>query len=202
MVSTRVRMRGTAMALTAVGLLLFAAQPVGAASTTFGAKLTTNTQPSNAPSNCDHQLTGQDGTDKCTWIEAAAYSSSANKAPKNGQINALKLISCTSGKFTLFIAHYNPATTAASVVTQGPTISYSGHCSNTSYTVQKFNISPVTVHTGDYLAIRASKVGFLRCDSGGTRTSLYKPPLTVGGGTFGETDHSGCYLLLQAVYAA
>jgi hypothetical protein len=207
LVSFSRRVRGISVVLAALGMIFMAAQPVGASSTHFGAVLSTTTQPSNSPTNCDHQLNGNDGTDKCTWIEANAYNSGGSgvpgaQAPKNGTINKIKLISCHSGSFTLFIAHFNQTTHVGSVVTKGPKISYTGQCGNTTYTIQKYTISPITVHTGDYLAISAVSVGFVRCDSGGLRTALYKPPLAVGGGSATETDDSGCYLLLQAVYSS
>jgi len=207
MVSSRRGVRGIAVVLATLGMLFMAAQPVGASSTKFGAVLSTNTQPSNSPTNCDHQLTGNDGTDKCTWIEANAYNSGGSgipgaQAPKNGTINKVKLISCHSGSFTLFIAHFNQSTHVGSVVAQGPKISYTGQCTNTSYTIQKYSFSAITVHTGDYLAIRGASVGFVRCDQGSLHIALYKPPLTVGGGSASMTGDSGCYLLLEAVYSS
>jgi hypothetical protein len=50
------------------------------------------------------------------------------------------------------------------------------------------------------LAIKTSKTSTLRCDSGGDRISLYKPPLAVGGALTTATDTDGCYLMLQAQY--
>jgi len=182
----------------ALGMLFMAAQPVGAATLKFGAKLSAGIQPSNSPSTCDHQLNGGSGTYACTWILNQAYNGGLVTAPANGKINKVKLISCHAGSFTVQLAQKSGS--SFKIVTQGPKVTYTSQCNG--YPVQKYSITPMTVHTGEYLAVKGSgSMGPIRCDSGSPRTYLFKPPLVVGGGFTAPTDDTGCFLLVQFVYS-
>jgi len=180
--------------------------PAMASPVRFGAKLSNNLFPDNAypGSSCDHVLTGGTGNSKCTWIEDFAYDpnngSASAKAPKNGKISKIRLIAGHSGSFQLVIARYQPNTQKGKVVRAGPTINYATDPCSPHCTIQVFSIKPLTVNKGDYLAINTRSTSTLRCDSGGDRISLYKPPLPVGGALTHATDTDGCYLLLQAQY--
>jgi hypothetical protein len=181
------------------------AAPPAAAATTFGASLSGAPFPSNAyPGQyCDHELNGGSQTYSCTWIEDYAYNNNGlagAKAPRNGTIRKIKLVAGHGGSFKLYLARYKPGTHQGKVVTKGPKITYATDPCDTDCSVQTFTISPLTVHKGDFLAIKANKPSFLRCDSGGNRIALFKPPLAVGAGFTAESGDSGCYMLLQAVY--
>ena len=199
--------RGLAVILATLVLTLLAGQPVQASPAHFGANLTGNIFTNNAypGSYCDHVMTGGSGTFKCTWIEANAYNTGGSgvpgaQAPKDGKINKIKLIAGTGGSFTLQIAHFNQSTHKGSVVTTGPKITYLTDPCNTNCSVQTFTISPIQVHTGDYLAIKTAKTSTLNCFSGSLHTALFKPPLAAGGPNVTETGDDGCYMLIQAVY--
>jgi len=189
-----------------VSVALFAvAAPPASAAVHFGANLSSLPFPSNSypGSYCDHLLNGGSATYSCTWIEDYAYNNNGltgAKAPSNGTIGKIKLIAGHSGSFRLFIARYKPGTHEGKVVRKGPTINYATDPCDTDCHVQTFNISALTVHTGDFLAFKTNKASFLRCDSGGNRVALFKPPLVVGDPLKAETGNDGCYVLLQAVY--
>jgi hypothetical protein len=187
-----------------VALMAIAVTPASAA-VHFGADLSSLPFPSNAypGSYCDHLLNGGNATYGCTWIEDYAYNNgglAGAKAPMNGTIGKIKLIAGQGGSFRLFIARYKPGTHQGKVIRKGPTITYATDPCNVDCHVQTFNIAALTVKTGDFLAFKAAKSSFLRCDSGGNRVALFKPPLVVGDPLKTETGNDGCYVLLQAVY--
>jgi hypothetical protein len=194
--------RGSIAALIATGLLLLlAVQPAAAAGTSFGSKLSAGTDPSNSPSKCDHELHGGSGTYACTWIMTQAFNGGSVTAPKTGKVSKVKLISWTSGSLTVFLARKN-ASGQFKVVRKGPKISYHDGCPNDYCSVQKYSVTPFDVSQGDYLAVKGSNMGPLRCDSGGNRIALFTPPLAVGGGYTTPSGYSGCFLMVQLVYAS
>lgn len=175
------------------------------AATRFGAKLTANTFPSNTginPKFCD-------GTDdaslgKCTWISMRAFgrSAKAHRAPQDGTIGKIRLISCVPGSFKLQIARANADTGQGKVVREGPNIRYLGdpdQCDNDVQLIETFNVN-VPVKKNDLLAIKTAKTGMLRCDSGGEKILMYVPPLVAGDGPEEADFDSGCFLLLEAEY--
>jgi hypothetical protein len=187
-----------------VALMAIAVTPASAA-VHFGANLSGLPFPSNAypGAYCDHLLNGGNATYGCTWIETYGYNNgglAGAKAPQNGTIGKIKLIAGQGGSFRLFIARYKPGTHQGKVIHKGPTINYATDPCSVDCHVQTFNISPITVKTGDFLAFKTNKASFLRCDSGGNRVALFNPPLVVGGALKAETGNDGCYVLLQAVY--
>jgi hypothetical protein len=173
--------------------------------TFFGAKLTTQSQPSNDESgqSCD-EYRGIPHGSTCTWVAITAFENGSHfKAPKTGTVRHVKLVSCVAGKFRLQLAEASPSTEKAKIVKNGPEINYHGQspCGGTSgdhYVVQSFKVKlPVT--KGDYIAIKAKSTGTLSC-SGGDGFLLYAPPLPVGGPL--KKSHSGasCDLLVQLSY--
>ena len=198
------RTRGLAVVLVALGMLFMAAQPVGAATTKFGAKVANGLFPSNAyPGTlCDHEIDGGSDSYACTWILNQAYGGGTVTAPKNGTINKLKIIGGQGGSFKFVIAQKSGST--FKVLSRSATISYpTDPCNNNGgCTVRKISIPAMTVKTGNYIGIQATKSSMLRCDSGGARTYLFTPTLAPGGGFTNPTDSSGCFLLLQAVYSS
>jgi hypothetical protein len=176
-----------------------------AAPTFFGAKLTSQSQPSNAENgqSCDESAGIRHGS-TCTWVAITAFENGSHfTAPKNGTVKHVKLVSCVKGKFRLQLARANPMTQKAKIVANGPQISYRGQnpCGGPDgdhYIVQIFRVN-LRVAKGDYVAIKAKSTGTLSC-SGGDGFLLYAPPLPVGG-PFKKT-HSGasCDLLVQLSY--
>jgi hypothetical protein len=176
-----------------------------AAPTFFGARLTSQSQPSNAENgqSCDENGGIPHGS-TCTWVAITAFENGSHfTAPRTGTVRHVKLVSCVRGRFRLQLAQASPSTRRARIVANGPLITYGGQrpCGGTSgdhYVVQSFR---VTLHVvkGDYIAIKAASTGTLSC-SGGDGFLLYAPPLPVGGPL--KKSHSGasCDLLVQLSY--
>jgi hypothetical protein len=170
--------------------------------TFFGAKLTSQSQPSNAENgqSCDENGGIPHGS-TCTWVAISAFENGSHfKAPRTGTVKHVKLVSCKAGKFRLQLAQANPSTHKAKIVANGPEITYKGQrpCGGASgdhYVVQSFRVK-LHVAKGDYIAIKARSTGTLSC-SGGDGFLLYAPPLPVGGRL--KKSHSGasCDLLVQ-----
>ena len=204
MVSSSRRVRGIAVVLVALGMLFMAAQPVGAATAKVGSKLTNGLFPSNAyPGQlCDHEIDGGSDSYACTWILNQAYGTGGTAtAPQNGTINKLKIIGGQGGSFKFVIAQKSGS--SFKVLSRSANITYpTDPCNNNGgCTIRKISIAPQAIKTGNYIGIQATKVSFLRCDSGGARINLFTPVLNPGGGFVNPTDTSGCFMLLQAVYA-
>jgi hypothetical protein len=197
-------------------LLGSAATPVAAASTSFGARLDSTSQPSNAEGGqrCDENANIPDGS-KCTWLSVQAYRNgpTGNRAiaPRDGHVNRLRLVSCVAGSFQLQFAKRKPGTNKAKIVTNGPRIHYAADqfvddgnpdtpCGGEDgiYTVQQFTFSPITVHKGNFIAIKTRRAGTLYC-SGGSGILLFTPPLTTTGYAKARTSAS-CNLLVQVFY--
>jgi hypothetical protein len=211
------RKRFGLFAVTAALLMVGAlAATVDAAPVTFGAKLTNESQPANAESGqtCHQNAPGVPKGGICTWVSTTAFENGSHfKAPKAGTIAKLKLVSCIAGSFTLQIARANPSTNQARVVRNGPTIHYSadprqvdgnpdtfcGGDDGTDYIVQTFSVN-VHVNTGDFIAVRAAKLGTLHC-SGGSSPMLFFPALAAGGSLRHETNSASCDLLVTLIYA-
>jgi hypothetical protein len=197
-------------ALTATALLPVAA---GQASTerastkapvSFGAKLTSQSQPSNA-------FDGQPCEPKtvaCTRVMTEAYRrpdpQTDQIAPKNGTIAKIMIVAGVPGKFRLELAHANLTTQKAKLVAVGPVIHYAGQGTGTEdngppYKVQTIKVN-LPVKKGDYLAVQAKKISFEYCSGGGGSQLTFEPPLALKTG-YHHTNHSdGCLMLLEAVY--
>lgn len=173
--------------------------------TFFGAKLTSQSQPSNAENgqSCDENAGIRHGS-TCTWVAISAFENGSNfTAPKTGTVKHVKLVSCEAGSFRLQLAKASPSARNARIVVNGPEITYRGQspCGGASgdhYVVQSFRVN-LHVAKGDYIAIKARSTGTLSC-SGGDGFLLYAPPLPVGGSL--KKSHSGasCDLLVQLSY--
>jgi len=173
--------------------------------TFFGAKLTAQSQPSNAENgqSCDENAGIRHGS-TCTWVAITAFENGSHfTAPRTGTVKHVKLVSCKAGKFRLQLAKAHLGARRAKIVVNGPEITYHGQspCGGASgdhYVVQSFRVK-LHVTKGDYIAIKARSTGTLSC-SGGDGFLLYAPPLPVGGPF--KTSHSGasCDLLVQLSY--
>jgi hypothetical protein len=173
--------------------------------TFFGAKLTAQSQPSNAENgqSCDENGGIPHGS-TCTWVAITAFENGSHfTAPKTGTVKHVKLVSCKAGKFRLQLAKAHPSAHTAKIVANGPEITYAGQsqCGGASgdhYVVQSFRVN-LHVTKGDYIAIKARSTGTLSC-SGGNGFLLYGRPLPVGGPF--KKSHSGasCDLLVQLSY--
>jgi len=191
------------------GTMLLAGQATAAASPVrFGANLSNGLNPNEAypGRTCDSVITGGNDTYSCTWIMDNAYGTAGSgipgsKAPKDGQITKLRLIAGHGGSFRLFLAKYNNVTQQGKVVRAGPVVSYNTDPCSPGCHIQTITLArPLTVHKGERLAIKTNKTSTLRCGNGSDHTSVYKPPLAVGGPTTDADETDGCYLLLQAQY--
>jgi hypothetical protein len=173
--------------------------------TFFGAKLTTQSEPSNAENgqSCDENGGIPHGA-TCTWVAISAFENGSHfTAPRTGTVRHVKLVSCKAGKFRLQLARANPSTHKAKIVANGPEITYHGQspcggASGSHFVVQSFRVR-LHVAKGDYIAIKTRSTGTLSC-SGGDGFLLYAPPLPVGGRF--KTSHSGasCDNLVQLSY--
>lgn len=167
----------------------------------FGAKLTTQSQPSNAENGyaCSESGGIPKGAD-CTWVALTAFENGSNyTAPVTGTIKHVKLISCVAGSFRLELARAVPNKNEARIVGRGPVIKYVGQktCDNT-FKIQSFAVK-VHVYAGQYIAIVASSTGTLSC-SGGSGVLLYSPPLKVAGKLTKARTGASCDMLIQLSY--
>jgi len=190
---------------TAIGALLTVGLQVApsdaAMPTSFGAKLTTHSQPSNAQNgySCDESAHIPNHA-TCTWVATSAFENGSNfTAPETGTILHVSLISCVAGSFTLQVAKAKPSAHKAQVVANGPVINYAGQvaCGH-KFTIQTFSVS-VPVVKGDYMAIEAASTGALSC-SGGSGVMLFAPPLAPGGPLTKTKAGASCDLLVSYSY--
>lgn len=192
--------------LVLVGLTVASGSAASASTPTFfGAKLSSQSEPSNAESGqtCDENGGIPHGA-TCTWVAITAFENGSHfTAPRTGTVRHVKLVSCVKGSFRLQLARAEPSARKARIVVNGPKISYHGQspCGGTNgdhFVVQSFRVR-LHVAKGDYIAIKAAATGTLSC-SGGDGFLLYAPPLHVGGPL--KKSHSGasCDLLVQLSY--
>jgi hypothetical protein len=197
--------------ISALLMLASGALPASAATTYFGAKLTSQSQPSNAESGrrCDANGNIPSGSN-CTWVATEAYQNGSKfKAPKNGRIGQVRLVSCVKGSFVLQIVR-KQQNGAYRVVRSGPTINYKADpfvtdgdpetfCGGEDfrYKVQKFSVD-FAISKGSYIAIKAKKTGTLYC-SGSNGVALIAPALNAGQQSQPDDDDS-CNLLVALYY--
>jgi hypothetical protein len=194
--------------LTLVGLTASSGSAATAKTPTFfGAKLTTQSQPSNAENgqSCDENAgIPPDSGATCTWVAITAFENGSHfTAPRTGTVKHVKLVSCVKGKFRLQLAKASPSARKAKIVLNGPEITYAGQspCGGASgehYVVQSFRVN-FRVTKGDFIAIKAASTGTLSC-SGGDGFLLYSPPLRVGGPLKKSQSGASCDLLVQLSY--
>jgi hypothetical protein len=136
----------------------------------------------------------------CTWVLTIAQANPGKeRAPRNGTITRLLLRSCSAGSFVLQIARGTPATDRFRAVRTGPTINYRGNPNNCTggLFIESFTVN-VPVLAGDYLAVVATRVGFIY-NASGDGTHVYDPPLPDGGPLRLVSQNTGSgMLLLQA----
>jgi hypothetical protein len=202
---------GSSGLIVALLLTVLQALPAGATPVRFGAKLSNTSQPTGAES-CD-QNAGIPNHATCTWVAESAFENGDHfKAPKDGTIGKVRLISCAPGVFTLQLARVKPALDKAKVVRNGPVIHYQadprqadndpntqcGGDNGDDYIIQTFSVN-VHVNKGDYIAVLARKPGFLH-NSGGGPQLLFSPPLSPGGSYQRADGDSSADLMLQLQY--
>jgi hypothetical protein len=171
----------------------------------FGAKLFTGSdgQPTPAERCSQH---GEIPSDKpCTWVMVVGYqNASRTRAPRNGTIRRVRLVSCVAGSFTVQVARRRSGTQRFKVVKSPAFISYQadnratcGGPGEDDFRIQSFSVN-FTVQTGDYIAVKAKRVGFMRSSSSGD-TYLFEPPL---GNSYRSRDTSTGNMLIQYQYAS
>jgi hypothetical protein len=132
-------------------------------------------------------------------MEAYGRPNGGEVAPKDGTIGQIQIIAGVPGTFRLQIAEAHPKKKEAKVLAEGPVIHYQGQGTNGQdngppYVIETFDVN-VPVHKGDYLAVKAKKISFMRCSSGGPNMLFFEPPLEVGG-SFEKADTTaaaGCF---------
>jgi hypothetical protein len=171
----------------------------------FGARLTSQSQPSNDENgqSCDENFGIPQGS-SCTWVAITAFENGSHfTAPRTGTVKHVRLVSCVHGRFRLQLARANPGARTAKIVANGPEITYAGQSpcggpNGDQYVVQSFRVN-LHVAKGDYIAIKAASTGTLSC-SGGDGFLLYGPPLPVGGRFKKAQSGASCDLLVQLSY--
>jgi hypothetical protein len=214
--SVRARHVAALVLTLAAAMLVVTSVPATAAPVRFGSRLTTTMFPNEAGGGrtCDSVLTGGNDDYPCTWMEDQAKNAPSDpscsgtgtcgfvyaRAPKDGHINKIRLISNVAGSFRLLLGRYKPSTQEGRITRVGPPISYVDGCGNTSCTIQVISIDPLLVKKGEVLAFNARRTGTLGCGTGSDHISLYEPRLVVGGPLTAADDTDGCYALLEAQY--
>jgi hypothetical protein len=195
-------------------LMIGQAVPVVAGKPSFGAKLSSSTQPANAEfgRKCSDGTAVQSGQ-KCTWTTKTAFQNGNKyKAPKNGRIGKVKLVSCVQGGFRLQLGRVKRSSDKMRITRNGPFIKYQadprqidgnnetfcGGEEGDDFRVQTFRINMV-VKKGEYIAFKAKKAGTLSC-SGGGGVLVRAPKLPVGGAFKKATDSMNCDMLVKLVY--
>jgi hypothetical protein len=168
------------------------------AATVFGSRL--NHEPTPA-----ERCNANRASDMCSWVLTTGQQFVGREpAPKDGTVVKLRLRSCSAGSFVLqMVKAANQQTgEVQGVRTTGPTINYKGsrkNCNGGTF-IETFNVS-VPVFQGEYLAVVATRVGFIYNSSGDGSTVL-DPPL-ADGDALRQSDGTGLgsgILLLQAAY--
>jgi hypothetical protein len=158
----------------------------------------------------DHQLTPAElcnatkKGDLCSWVLTHGRNPGHEQAPRDGTINKIRLMSCTAGTFIVQLARALPSKHKARVIRTGPLINYLGDPANcrrsSNFIIEEFPVD-IPVHLGDYLAVVASKVGFIY--SSGSREDVFDPPLPDGGPVV-QTNNTGLgsgITMIQAILA-
>jgi hypothetical protein len=178
--------------------------PSKKAPVSFGAKLNSQSQPSNAFDGqpCEPKTTA------CTRVMTQAYRrpdpETDQVAPKNGTIGKIMIVAGVPGKFRIELAKAKVGAQKAKIVAVGPLITYHGQGTGSEdngppYTVEAFKVN-LPVKKGEFLAVQAKKISFEYCSGGGGSQFTFEPPLVLGK-KYRHTNHTdGCLMLLEAVY--
>jgi hypothetical protein len=170
----------------------------------FGAHLSHSTQPT--PSEQCGTTVGKSNPRTCTWVAVEAFENGGHeRAPKNGTIGKVRIVSCVGGSFTVQVARARPGHHQAKIVRSGPTLSYvkdtqSGGCGGNNgdnYKIQTFRVN-LLLNTGDYIAFMGTKIGFIHNSSSGDAL-VFQPPLPTGG-SYQTRDSATGSLLIQFEY--
>jgi len=190
-----------ALALAATFAALALLPATGLAATKFGAELNGDVQPSNASYDGAPCIQGDPGN--CTRVSMEAYGrpDGGERAPKDGVIRKIRVITQGPDTFRLQIAEAKANQEKARVVYTGPKLHSEGQDPGADpedpYRVETFKVN-APVEKGQYLATKSKRSSMLRCSSGGPNQLLFQPALGVGGPFETATDTDGCWLLLEA----
>lgn len=189
-----------------IGLVAFVAP--AQALTKFGSDLRNSDGSLVRPNfnhSCQRSSPGLTGSQRCTRI-AVRFTETGSaqgnrKAPRDGVIKRIDLISQARGNFVLELArvkNFNGGDNGrAKIVHKGATIDYEAD----PFHIQSFHVHQ-RIEKGDYLAITSSHAGMLLCEVEQTQQLLFQPVLKLGDRFKSNKGHtSGCTLLLRAVYA-
>ena len=137
--------------------------------------------------------------------QAVGRPGKGHKAPKNGTIGRVRLMSCDPGSFRIQVAKQIRRSNKYRVVRNGPIIRYQGDpqgCGDDDdfiSRVESFRTN-FRVYRGERIAIKTRRTGTLRCGDGGTNTLLFAPPLVPGRAAKRASDTQGCMLLVEWQY--
>jgi hypothetical protein len=198
---------GLLTVLATVVLLVAQASPVGASTPTrWGSKLTTSVQPQNFNRYCD-----DDGAPHptCSWMFRHVFDrTNGQKAPKNGYVDKVRVISCVPGSFYLQFGRIrqtpnHPGEYQAKVRKTSSKVNFSGDpdgCDNDTYSINTINIPDVYVYQGEYFGVKTKSPLALRCNSGSPNVLEFDPPLANGGSYTDADDTNGCDPLIELQY--
>ena len=170
----------------------------------FGAHLSHSTQPT--PRELCGDTVGKSDPRTCTWVAVEAFENGGHEqAPKDGTIGKVRIISCIGGTFTVQVARARPGHHQAKIVRSGPSLTYvkdtqSGGCGGLggdNYKIQTFKVT-LHVETGDYIAVKGTKIGFIHNSSSGDAL-VFEPKLPTGG-SYQTADTSTGGMLIQFEY--
>jgi hypothetical protein len=170
----------------------------------FGAKLSSQSQPSNAFDGqpCEPK------TAPCTRVMTQAYRRADPEtdqvAPKDGTIGKIMIVAGVPGKFRIELARAQVGAQKAKIVAVGRLIQYDGQGTGSEdngppYKVEAFKVN-LPVKKGEFLAVQAKKISFEYCSGGGDSQFTFEPPLVLGKKYRHANRTDGCLMLLEAVY--
>jgi len=194
--------------LAAMVLMLAQATMVDASThVRWGSKLDSSVQPQNFNRSCDNSAASPNPN--CTWMFRHVFNRpGGQKAPKDGYIDKVRVISCDPGSFYLQfgkIRHKpnHPDLYQAKVRATSAKVSFAGDadgCSDSHYDVRTIDIPDIHVNQGEYFGVRAKMALALRCNSGSTHVLEFVPPLANGSSYTNPDDTNGCDPLIELQY--
>jgi hypothetical protein len=167
----------------------------------FGADLSSKPFPNEAggtgPQTCDENPSAA-----CTRVMTQAYGTNGRlKAPRNGEIDKIKIIALDDGTARLFMAKIDPSDPfSAKVTRKGPQFSYQGQPDTGPVFVNTIDIPNMTVLKGEVIALKAVELSALRGGSGGNRHLEFQPGLTVAEGYRESDDDNSFHMLVRVIY--
>jgi hypothetical protein len=187
-------------------LLLVQASPVGAAGTRWGSRLNTSISPDNGYQTCDDDPSLPNPT--CSYMFRRVHDrDGGQKAPKNGYIDKVRIVSCNAGSFYLQLGKIRsdpnePGDYQAKVRKTSSKITFDGDSDCIApYTIEVINIPDVYVYKGEYFGIKTKNPKAIRCGSAPSASTLrFDPALPSGGSYVDADDEKNCVPMIELQY--